>query len=326
MRRRVMYGVQARIKSRVRRIESTPVTQWPEHIKRAWEILPKNSKITEKTALALIVDSICAAQLCLVAVNRRSDQLVEGSCRHKLCAAFKRLARCCRRASAALRNRLDGAIAPRLQHGYVDLELVEDILDAAVIELDKFPKESAAKTARATMLVTMADREPSNWIKNAYGGLHPESQRNSELALAKLRNQEGGITAAAVFEALASALDAQQPRKTDIEVNAIVRDYVAAVASLWRGAGLYPSRARNFYDPTYTSRVHRFADLILTAVVEPWSLRHVGNLADIRKQLSHRHAELPVKLRKKVSRAPRQCHQAWLVSEYILRQALSVSR
>ena len=40
----------------MRRIESAPVSQWPEHLKRAWEILQESSKTTEKSARAVVLE------------------------------------------------------------------------------------------------------------------------------------------------------------------------------------------------------------------------------------------------------------------------------
>ena len=51
-------------------------------------------------------------------------------------------------------------------------------------------------------------------------------------------------------------------------------DYVAAVAAAWHGAGLRAARAFRAGDVGYTSRFHRFCDLLLTVLVEPRSRRH----------------------------------------------------
>ncbi len=331
MRRRVqiVHRAEARIGPLMRRIESAPISQWPEHVKLAWEILQESSKTTEKSARAIVLESMTAAQVCAAAINRQSDDGVEGNSREKLCGAFKRLANCCRRAPAKLRKRLDGTIGAMLQHGCVDWELIEDILDATAIEFKKSPNETTAATALRTMFVAMGDREPSNWIKSVYGGLRSESQRNTEAALLNLRNQQKGLTAAAVFDALASALDGRHRRKTDLEVKAIIRDYVVAIASIWRIAGLNPGRGYDSADATYKSKFHRFADLILTALAEPWTQRHAGNLDDLRerlyraqKKLEMAQKKLPPEVRISVSGALRPCDQGWLISDHILKQAL----
>lgn len=326
---KIIHRAEARIVPLMRRIESAPVSQWPEHLKRAWEILQESSKTTEKSARAVVLELMAAAQVCAEAINRQSDDLVEGNTREKLCGAFKRLANCCRRAPAKLRKRLDGTIGPMVQHGFVDAELVEDILDATAIEFAKSPNEKAAATALRTMFVAMPDREPSNWIKSAYGGLCSESQRNAEAALLNLRNQQKGLTAAAVFDALASALKVNPVRKTDLKVSKLICDYVSETASIWRVAGLNPGRAFDPADATYKSKFHRFADLILTALAEPWTQRHAGNLDDLRerlyraqKKLEMAQKKLPPEVRISVSGALRPCDQGWLISDHILKQAL----
>jgi hypothetical protein len=42
------------------------------------------------------------------------------------------------------------------------------------------------------------------------------------------------------------------------------------LALLWKAAGLYSGRAYREGDPSYESKFHRYSDLILTAVAEPW--------------------------------------------------------
>ncbi len=322
----IIHRAEARIGPLMRRIESAPVTRWPEHLKRAAKILQENSKTTEERARAIILEWMAAAYTCAEAINRHSDELVEGNSREKLCGAFKRLANCCRRAPAKLRKRLDGIIGPMLQHGFVDAELVENILDATAIEFKKSPNEKTAATALRTMFVATPDREPSNLIKSAYGGLRSESQRNAEAALLNLRNQQTGLTAAAVFGALASALDGRHPRKTDLEVKAIIRDYVVAVASISPVAGLNPGRGYNSLDPTYKSKFHRVADLILTALAEPWTDRHFDDIdkvrQEIRREIRKHQDRLPPDMRNSVSAAPRHCDQGWLISDDMLKQAL----
>jgi hypothetical protein len=323
MRRRVqvIHLARARIWPLVRRLKSTPVSEWSEHLKLAWEILRDDLEITEKNALKLIADSMSAAQVCAEAINRRSDNIVELKSRAKIRVAFKRLANCCRRASVKLRRRLDEAIGPILRRDRVDLEVIEEILDATAVEFEISSSEGTAATALRTMFVTEQGREPNNWVKNNYAGLRPDSQRDCEAALSKLRKKRGNVSASAVFEALASSLDQRGPRKAGPEVSILIRNYVANIASIWRCAGLHPARARDPYDPIYKSKFHRFSDLILTALAEPWTCRHDGDLDHILKSIYEIRAKLPDEFRT-VSAALRQCDQGWLVSEHILRQAL----
>jgi hypothetical protein len=262
-----------------------------------------------------------AAQVCAEAINRRSDNIVELKSRAKICVAFKRLANCCRRASVKLRGRLDAAIGPLLRQNRVDLETIEDILDSAVAEFKKLSNETHAATALRAMFVKVPGREPSNWVRNNYAGLRPDSQRDCEAALSKFRNKKGTISASAVFKALALSLNQKGTRKAGPEVSILIRNYVADVAFLWRSVGLHPTRARDPGDPIYKSKFHRFSDLILAALAEPWTHRHDGDLDNIRKRVYEVRSKLPDEFRT-VSAALRQCDQGWLVSEHILRQAL----
>jgi len=327
MRRRVqiIHRAEALIGPLMRRIESAPISQWSEHVKLAYKILQIELQTTDEIARAVIINSMRAVERCAGAINRQSDDLVEGNSREKLCSAFERLANCCRRAPAKLRKRLDGTIGAMLQHGCVDWELIEEIVDATAIEFKKSPNEKAAATALRTMFVAMPDREPSNWIKSAYGGLRSESQRNAEAALLNLRNQQKGLTAAAVFGALASALDGRHRRKTDLEVKAIIRDYVVAIKSIWGTAGLKLGRGYDPADASYKSKFHRFADLILTALAEPRTHRHFGDINKILQQIREHWDRLPPDMRNSVSAAPRHCDQGWLISDHVLKQALRTS-
>ena len=95
-----------------------------------------NCRFTKERAFQLILDSISAAQACAEAVNRRSGNIIEAKSRAKMCLVFKRLDKCCRRVSAGVRRRLDEAILPFLEQDPIDLEVIEDILDATVAEFE----------------------------------------------------------------------------------------------------------------------------------------------------------------------------------------------
>jgi hypothetical protein len=102
-------------------------------------------------------------------------------------------------------------------------------------------------------------------------------------------------------------------------------DYCCALAVIWRGAGLKPTRARHPYNPAYRSRFHRFADLILTEMMEPWALRHDENLDELRDKIRRRHAQLPEALRPLVSSGLRRADNEWLISEDHVRRAIQRS-
>jgi hypothetical protein len=95
---------------------------------------------------------------------------------------------------------------------------------------------------------------------------------------------KGTPTAEVVFATMAAAATADGSDRERREIHALIVDYVAEAADIWRGAGLRPGRA--FYpEPidakrsvSYKAAFHRFVDLVLTAIVEPWSRRHDNNL------------------------------------------------
>src|SRR5262249_43513125 len=102
----------------------------------------------------------------------------------------------------------------------------------------------------------------------------------------------------------------------------IMIDYVAAVAAAWNSAGLRAGRALKFGDAAYTSKFHRFCDLVLAALVEPHSRRHEKGLEDIAKKAWAQQRRLPRADQKHVRGGlpPRDTH--WLVTDRCLREGL----
>jgi hypothetical protein len=321
MRRNVQlfHLAQARNGPLSRRLNSKPPSEWPEHVKLAWAILRDELQVTEERALRLIRDSILAAQTCAEAVNLRSRNIAEANARAKMCLTLKRLGKCCRRASAGVRQRLDEAVLPLLAQDPIDSEVIEAILDAAATEFELFSGQDAAATAFRAMVVTIKGRDPSNWLKNNYVGLRPETQRSCEAALSKLAKKRSA-KAHMVFDALAAALDKPPAGKKDPATAKLRSKYVSDLALLWRTAGLYPGRACNPGDSSHKSKFHRYSDLILTAVAEPWAQRHTGDLAHIRRRTLKTWAGMPREYRASAALPPSAAE--WLISEHILRKGL----
>ena len=73
----------------------------------------------------------------------------------------------------------------------------------------------------------------------------------------------------------------------------LISNYVSALARLWKAAGLYPARAYREGDWPYKSKFHRYSDLILTAVAEPWAERHSGDLDHMRQRTRKAWAGMP---------------------------------
>jgi hypothetical protein len=267
MRRHVQlfHLAQARRGPLSRRLNSKPPNEWPEHIRRAWAILHDELGLTEADAFQLILDSVSAAQNCAQTVNRRSHIIVEATSRAKVCHALKRVANCCRRASAGLRRHLDEAILPLLAQDPIDSEVIEAIIDATAAVFELFSEEEAAATGSRAMMVTVKGREPNNWLKNNYAGLRAETQGNCEAALSKLgKKKRKSVKAHMVFDALVAGLENKPTSNPDPAT--LISNYVSALALLWKAAGLNPGRAYRESDPSYKSKFHRYSDLILTAV------------------------------------------------------------
>jgi len=270
MRRHVQlfHLAQARRGPLSRRLNAKPPSEWPEHINLAWAILHDELGLPEARAFQLILDSVSAAQNCAETINRRSRHIVDANSRANVRLAFKRVANCCRRASAGLRRHLDQAILRLLAQASIDSEVIEVIIEAAAAEFELFSEEDAAATGCRAMIVTVKGRE-TNWLKNEYAGLRAETQRDCEAALSKLGKKRKFLKAYMVFDALAACLEHESTRVSDPAT--LISNYVSAVALLWKAAGLYPGRAYRESDTSYKSKFHRYSDLILTAVAEPWA-------------------------------------------------------
>jgi hypothetical protein len=84
-----------------------------------------------------------------------------------------------------------------------------------------------------------------------------------------------------------------------------------------------PGRTVNPSNPNYRGKFHRFLDLVLTAVVDPWSKRHDRAQVERASKLRKAHARLSEDVRKVVSPAPRRSDVEWLVSDESVKKALA---
>jgi hypothetical protein len=305
-----------------RRLNANPPSEWPEHIKLAWAILRDELRLPEAPARQLILDSLSVAHDCAETINRRSRHSVEANSRAKVHVAFKRVANCCRRASARLRRHLDAAILPLRAQDPIDSEVIEAIIEATAAEFELFSEENAAATGSRAMIVTIEGREPNNWLKNQYSGLPAETQRYCEAALSKLGKKRKPLKAHMVFDALAACLKNRPIRAPDPAT--LISNYVSALALLWKAAGLHPGRANHPSDTSYKSKCHRYSDLILTAVGEPWAQRHSSDLDHMRQQANEARARMPHDYR--ASAALPTSVAEWLVSEHMLRNGLRAQK
>jgi hypothetical protein len=74
-------------------------------------------------------------------------------------------------------------------------------------------------------------------------------------------------------------------------------------------------------DPTYKSRFHRFAELVLTEVVEPNARRHLDCSEALRQEIRKAHTRLPAEIRPSVSSAGRRMDYEWLITDRDVKHA-----
>jgi hypothetical protein len=288
-----------------------------------WGLLHSKPNLSGRLALHIILGSVSAAHACAQAINRQSVNIVKIQTRGKLRDAFKRIANCTKRAPAKLRRRLNETIIPLIRGNPIDLEVIEAIFDATVATFTKFPKEEAAKTALRLMCGKSPDGKRTVVIKSDYSVLGDACQRKAENAIVAIgKSFNDKTTASDVFNALALALDSRHPQNLSTEIHTLIVLYVTAVADVWRDAGLKPSRAKHPENPKYKSKFHRFADLVLTAVIEPWSNRHGGDLDAVSRDIRMAYAETPQELMRAISPRLRRYDTEWLVSEDHVKKAL----
>ena len=268
-------------------------TSWPRHLAQAFEIL---NKIDEQRARDLLIEAVGAADACARAVDGRVTARSREEARNKAEKALARLARCAGRAPAEPRRRLDRMVKTVLSRGTCDAGDLQRLVHQA--------------GQVAVVLVTHIE------------ALHPAVRRRAEEAVSQLsREHHLSWNASHVFNVMAMALSTQHADNTASEISDLLVEYVRQVGEVWKAYGLKPSRARDNSDPNYTSRFLRFCDLVLTALLDPRSLRHDENLDQIRQQIRASHLKLLPEWRKQVSNLlPLRDHQ-WLVSEDHLKRA-----
>jgi len=100
-------------------------------------------------------------------------------------------------------------------------------------------------------------------------------RRELEQAIVDLRERLKAkrFTAEALFKALSEALPAKKTQKIKTGTHQLRSQYIADIGKIWRNAGLKPSRANNPWTVGYSSRFHRFAEFVLTAIAEPQTRR-----------------------------------------------------
>jgi len=320
---RIVHGSRLRLENLERRLQSQPPTEWRKHLCLAWEVLQSKRSLSKTSSMHIMLGSLSAAHKCAREINRRSASRFEAHLCNKLHKVFGRIAKCAQRAPERLRQRLDQAVIPLVHQDPIDLEVIEAILDATASLFLQYREEESAKTALKAFAVTDVDGVRIG-AKVDFSGLDKVRQHRVAAALTNLKKLPGSrFDAYNVFEGMAEALDSEEIQSDEIAT--LIVDYVASVANRWREAGIKPSRARHPEDPAYKSGFHRFVDLVITSILEPWTLRHDGALEERAQETWRRHAGLPDDFRSIASPSLRRSDLEWIVSDDHLKKALALA-
>jgi hypothetical protein len=253
-------------------------------------------------------------------MNERVQQLEEHERAGKVKHTFQRLSHCAKRAPAQLRHLLDEQISHLLEGGEVDLETMEALFQTSREALEQFPASEASQTALSAAGVYREHGYNTIGLSNDFSSFSPSLQQDCTLALSRTIQSDPTVGAVAVFDVLAESISLPPPPPKGAAD--IVIDYVVAVAAAWRSAGLRAGRAVKFRNAVYTSKFHRFCDLVLTALVEPHSRRHEEGLKKRSDEAWVQQRQLPPEHQKYVRGGLPRRDTQWLVTAHCLREGL----
>ena len=295
------------------RLKFISPNQWQPQLLAARQILTAELELPEEKALSVILESVTAAQRYVMAESQRAKVIEHKISLEKARKLCRQLVNCVKNGRADVRGRLDQAIAPLICAAVIDFEVIDSVFEAAEAVFTEF---LAHETSGTALRCLSGLRAVPLWSLTASLRLELE-KRIAELAASKkqLRVQE-------VFETMASTLEADQQPKVSKQAHALITGYVDEVVCIWRSANLQRSRARNPSNRRYTSKFHRFAELVLTAMAEPGALRHDGNINELRQTIRRVHVKLPEEDQSLVSSEPRRADIKWLVSDDHVKIAL----
>lgn len=317
--------VRHRQSSLVQIVQHQPVINWPPLLNKARSILSEELKLPDSTARLITLSAVEAAQACGAAIRRRGLDISEYRTRQTLRTRFDRLCKCAMRAPAPLRRKLNERVISFELQGWVDTEVIERIFDEVATVFMEY-KHNISKTALAVMVYQQPDDERLyNILKNDFSSLSGPDRLKCERILKSSATKKGAkLTAAQVFGALAEALGNKEKPIPTSQIHRILVDYVEVVARTWKATGLKPSVARHDADPSYKSRFHRFCDLVVAAVIEPWTHRHDVGLANLLQKKRANYLSFPAKYRAVSSPALDRTDVEWLISEDHIRKALKL--
>lgn len=328
-----------RLGSWLRDLAHLPIEEWPRHLKMAQDILVDELKLQDETAWDVLQCSVGAAHACAQQIDQRAQEVFQGGHRESLHKIFTRMANCARRMPASPRHALDCEVSTRLRRMPIDSECMETLIETLIAGFGKCPEAKPSLTvlravmpgAPSTSILEETDTagihrefaEAAIVLQNDYAALPPIDQRGVESALITLVEERGdALDTADVCTTLSDVLASNSKHEISLAAAGIITDYVEALVAIWQRHGLRPGRATRRWDSNYRSKFHRFADLVLTSVVEPWSRRHDADQVEQLARLREAHAELPKDIRGAVRAGLRRTDAEWLVSENHIKEAL----
>ena len=251
------------------RLKSPKASDWPPHLFGALQILTDELGRPEVEARSVIFQSVQAAHACVKAQSKRVDQFEASQAPARISGTCDRLAKCIKRAPAALRRRLDAKIPTLIENIESDLETIEEIFAAAkaIFKDQQYGDFEPIRTAREALKAPRAAD---------YSMLDTAARENVVAALAKLAGSGRQVNAAAVFAAIAATLDKTGATKVSLQSRDLRTRYVAHLGDIWLKAGLKPTRSLYYVDNSPISPFYRFAELVFVGVAEPWAFRHEG--------------------------------------------------
>jgi hypothetical protein len=302
-----------------------PPETWPYYLSLAWKVLNKRSKLSKRKAITIIDASLQEAYACSRAINNRALNIERCRIREIVLSGCERIANCISRASAELRRHLDEVILPVARTCVADLEVIEEVIDRSITIFDRHKSEEPARTALSAMTYQIEGKRRYDTLKTDFSSLSSYDRLACEAELAAVASRDDLMTWH-VFAALAGALRKNRETTPSSLIAEYIVKYVAEVGKIWKRARLKPRRAFNSENPAPHGKFHHFADLMLTAVVEPRARRYDDNLSALKEERRRQHASLPREYRSGSTAALDRADVEFLVSSHHVEKALKPIR
>jgi hypothetical protein len=300
-------------------------------------VLVDELKLPDETAWYVLQSSLAAAHACAQRIDQRAQDVFQIRNRERLRKIFARMAKCVKRLPASRRHLLDREFRAMLHREIIDSESAETLIETLIAGFGAYPrKEPSLTVLRAVMPGSPSVKalkktntirlrrhfaKAADLLQQDYSALPAIDQRNVESVLTTLvEERRETFDTVDICSTLSRALATKD--KVSSAAAGLITDYVEAVVRIWQQHGLRAGRATHEWDSTYRSKFHRFADLVLTSAVDPWSKRHDSDQAERLARLRKAHAELPEDIRQSIRATPPRSDVEWLVSEDHVKKAL----